>query len=179
MVYLFLADGFEEVEALTPLDYLRRAGIPVTSVGIGTKMPVGSHGIAVQSDCMLEELPETFPFEMLILPGGLQGTQNLAKNEKVKRLLLQGMEDHKKIAAICAAPSILGELGLLNGKRAVCYPGFESKLKGAQIMDTPVVVDETVVTAIGAGAAQPFSFALIELLAGKKKAEEIASQVQW
>lgn len=179
MVYLFLANGFEEVEALTPLDYLRRAGIEVTSVGVGSSVVTGAHGISVTADCLLEDLLDSLSFDMLILPGGLEGTQNLAKNKRVQKLLFLAAEQKQPIAAICAAPSILGNLGLLEGKRAVCYPGFESELKGARFTKAPVVWDENIITAIGAGAAQQFAFALIEVLAGAETAGEIARQVQW
>lgn len=179
MVYLFLADGFEEVEALTPLDYLRRAGIDVLAVGVGSDFPTGAHGISVKADCVLENISDSKEFEALILPGGLEGTQNLGKSEKVKNMILLAAEKGKKIAAICAAPSILGNLGLLSGKQAICYPGFESKLKGAEIASEPVVIDGDIITAIGAGAAQQFSFAIIKELLGKEKAEEIKEQVKW
>lgn len=179
MVYLFLADGFEEVEALTPLDYLRRAGIDVLSVGIGSNFLTGAHGISVKADCTLDELADTEDFEALVLPGGLEGTQNIEKSEKIKNMLFHAAENGKKIAAICAAPSILGNMGLLSGKRAICYPGFEPKLKGAKIANEPVVIDGNIITAVGAGAAQQFSFAIIKELLGEEKAEEIKEQVKW
>ena len=179
MVYLFLADGFEEVEALTPLDYLRRAGIDVLSIGIGSNCPTGAHGISVKADCTLDELADTEEFEALVLPGGLEGTQNLEKSEKIKNMIFHAIENDKKIAAICAAPSILGSMGLLSEKYAICYPGFETKLKGAKIANKPVVIDGNIITAIGAGAAQQFSFAIIKELLGEEKAEEIKEQVKW
>lgn len=179
MVYLFLADGFEEVEALTPLDYLRRAGIDVFSVGVGSDFPTGAHGISVKADCILDEIADTENFDALVLPGGLEGTQNLEKSEKIKNMLFHASENGKKIAAICAAPSILGSMGLLSGKCAICYPGFETKLKWAKIANEQVVVDGNLITAIGAGAAQQFSFVIIKELLGEEKAQDIKSQVQW
>ena len=178
MVYLFLAEGFEEVEALTPLDYLRRAGIEVRSVGVTGRIVTGSHGIMVHTDTTPDQL-EFDQIEMIVLPGGMPGTLNLEKSQVVQQAIDVCMEKNHIIGAICAAPSILGHKGLLQGKTATCFPGFEQELVGANHQNQPVCVDGNIVTSRGAGAAQQFSFALVEQLLGKEKAEALAQQVQW
>ena len=178
MVYLFLANGFEEVEAMTPFDYVQRAGIDVCSVGVGGKKITGAHNLSIETDITIDEYELDDGNDMVILPGGMRGTENLRSNSKVIECL-KGAYASSSVAAICAAPSILGELGFLKGKKACCFPGFEQKLKGAKISFEPVVIDKNVITSRGAGTAQQFSFAIIEYLAGKKKADEIAQQVKW
>lgn len=178
MVYLFLADGFEEVEALTPLDYLRRAGIDTASVGVTGASVKGAHGISVLADISMDEFAKKDDIDAIILPGGGQGTKNLSECSILREAILN-LPKSKPIAAICAAPSILGGLGLLQGKNAICFPGFENSLKGATILNQAVVVDGNIITSKGAGTSQQFSFAIIENLCGKEKAEEIANQVQW
>ena len=178
MVYLFLANGFEEVEAITPFDYIKRAGIEVCSVGVGGKRITGSHEMTVEVDMTIDEYDPEKSNDMIILPGGMSGTQNLRSNFKVIECLKSAYAN-SSIAAICAAPSILGELGFLKGKKACCFPGFEQTLKGAKISFEPVVIDKNVITSRGAGTAQQFSFSIIEYLAGKKRADEIAGQVKW
>ena len=123
MIYLFLAPGFEEVEALTPADYLRRCELDLKLVGVGGKNITGSHGITVTCDITAEEAAEHLP-EMIILPGGMPGTRNLEQSETVTKMITDCYQAGKTIAAICAAPSILGHMGLLNGRRAVCFPGY-------------------------------------------------------
>ena len=123
MTYIFLAEGFEEIEALTPLDLLRRAGVDVKTVGIGGKRVVGSHGIAVEAD--IDENEVSGPLDMIILPGGMPGTKNLMASETVMTAIHHAVQENAFIAAICAAPMILGKLGMLKGAEAVCYPGFE------------------------------------------------------
>lgn len=178
MVYLFLADGFEEVEAITPLDYLRRAGIEIKSVGIPSKTITGAHQISVQTDIVLDEL-DYHDADMIILPGGGEGTKNLADCKKVLEAICYCAQ-YKSIAAICAAPSILGTLGLLKNKQATCYPGFESKLSGATVLlNQSVVVDQNIITSKGAGTAQQFAFAIIEYLCDQSKSRQISLQVQY
>ena len=173
MVYLFLADGFEEIEALTPLDMLRRAGVEVLSVSINRDSIVkGAHGIAVIADKVIGEL-EVKGCDMVILPGGLPGADNLRMNEKVNMFIDQAYRTNGFICAICAAPRILGEKGLLKGKKAVCYPGFEQYLEGAVITNRGCVRDGNIITAKGMGKANEFGLALVEALKGKDIAEKI------
>ena len=175
MVYIFLAEGFEEIEALCPIDVLRRAGISVTSVGVTGKTVRGSHGIEVTADITLEEFSgaDTGDAEMAILPGGMPGTKNLQASPVVCNFIKSMAEAGKYVAAICAAPSVLGGLGLLRGKRATCYPGFEDALLGAEHTEESVVVDEGIITAKGMGVALPFGLTLIEELRGIRLATEI------
>jgi len=172
MIYLFLAPGFEEVEALTPADYLRRCELELKLVGVGGKNITGSHGITVTCDMTAEEAAaaaaEQLP-EMIILPGGMPGTRNLEQSETVTKI----------IAAICAAPSVLGHMGLLNGKRAVCFPGFEQELSGAEIVSEPVVADGNTITSKGAGTANHFAFALVASLLGQERADSLKAALQW
>ena len=183
MVYMFLAEGFEEVEALCPLDLLRRAGVRVATVGVGAKVVRGSHGIEVIADITTAEaeklLKKDAP-EMVILPGGMPGSVNLQKDAAVNSFIEAAVRSDAYIAAICAAPMIIGELGLLKGKKATCYPGFEDKLKGAILSDpTPgVAVDGKFITGKGMGVALDFGLALVEAMVSKEKAEELRSAVQ-
>ncbi len=177
MVYLFLADGFEEVEALCPLDLLRRAGITVQTVGVTGKSVRGAHGVVVQSDITAEQIVLDRDLEMVILPGGMPGASNLAQSREVKNAVSYAYENGRYVAAICAAPMILGEMGILEGRVAVCYPGFEKYLKGAQISQKNVVVDETVITAKAMGAAYSFGLTLTQLLCSESTAEEIKRSI--
>lgn len=176
-VYVFLADGFEEIEGLTVVDILRRADIETKTVSImGRKEVLGSHGIAVQADLVFEEL-DASDASMYVLPGGMPGTRHLAAHGGLKELLLAAREENKKVAAICAAPSVLGGLGLLKGKRAVCYPGFEEQLLEAEVTQQPVEVCEDIITSRGMGTAIPFALALVAQFKGEKKAQEIAQGI--
>ena len=176
MVYMFLAQGFEEIEALCPLDLLRRAGVEIKTVGIGSSTVCGAHGISVLADISDGELAD-FDAEMIILPGGMPGTLNLDASEIVGKAIDAALENGSYIAAICAAPSILGTRGLLEGKEAICYPGFEEKLVGAKISDKRVVTDGKIITAAGMGVALDFGLALVELLCGREKAEALRKGV--
>ena len=171
MVYLLLADGFEETEALLPLDILRRGGVEVRTVGITGKTVTGSHGIPVVADLLPADI--TSPADMVILPGGIPGATNLDASDEVDKLLSATVRDGKRLAAICAAPLVLGRRGLLNGRRAVCFPGFEKELKGATLVSERVVTDGNITTAVGMGAAAEFGFALLTLLKGRATAERI------
>lgn len=145
-IYVFLADGCEEIEALTPVDLLRRAGEDVCTVSImGRKEVTGSHKITILADETIEE-GEFDDGDMLVLPGGMPGTLNLAGNETLAALIRSYDDQGKKLAAICAAPSILGVMGILKDKNAVCFPGFEEKLAGANVLDVPAVTDKNVTT---------------------------------
>ncbi|MBQ8915528.1 MAG: DJ-1/PfpI family protein [Clostridia bacterium] len=178
MVYLFLAEGFEEVEALTPVDLMRRAGIEVTTVGVGGEYVTGAHGITVKADiCEGCADPECEDLEMVVLPGGMPGTLNLKASEKVNAFIDAAIDRGAYVAAICAAPSILGEKGLLEGKMATCYPGFEDKLRGAMTFDVGVIAAGNIITARAAGSALDFAAELIGALKGEDAAEEILDQI--
>lgn len=178
MIYVFLANGFEEVEALAPVDLLRRASFEVTTVSITEHLAViGSHNIPVVADTTFGAVSDFSDAELLILPGGMPGTKNLAACEKLTALLKAQAEAGKPLAAICAAPSVLGALGLLEGKEAICYPGFESALKGAKISDKRVVRDGNILTAAGAGVAVDFGLAAIEMLADAEQADTIRKAI--
>ena len=176
MIYMFLANGFEEVEALCPLDLLRRAGAEVITVGIGGDNITGAHGITVKTD-VSDENAVFEEIEAVILPGGMPGTKNLDASAVVHKALDLAQEQNAVVAAICAAPMILGKRGDLKGKEAVCYPGFEEYLKGAKIPDKKVVVDGNTITAKGMGVALEFGLALVEKLYGADKAKALKSAV--
>lgn len=172
-VCVFLADGFEEIEGLTVVDILRRAGVETTMVSVTEeRMVAGSHQIPIQADVCLKDadFAET---EALVLPGGMPGTLHLGECKALAELLLQFHREGKKVAAICAAPSVLGELGILEGKKACCYPGFEERLTGASVVFDKVAVDGNVTTGRGMGTAIPFALALVEQLVSKEKAMEL------
>ena len=180
MVYLFLADGFEEVEAITPFDYLKRAGFDVKTIGVDDEKITGSHNLEVTVDLKISDLDlKLKEDDLIILPGGLQGTKNLISNDMVLEYVKYGAKN-AAVAAICAAPSILGKLGLLEGVSACCYPGFEGELKGANvILNSDVVVDKNIITSKGAGTAQQFSFEIIKYLSDEENCKKIINQVQW
>ncbi len=172
MIYMLLADGFEEVEALAPLDLLRRAGLDVKTVSIEeTKTVRGSHGISVLADLTKEEAKEEI--SLLILPGGMPGSERLDRSPVTDKMIEKTLASNGRLAAICAAPLVLGKRGLLKGKRAVCYPGFEKYLDGARIADVPVITDGNCTTAIGMGAAVAFGAELVSLMKDASVAEQI------
>ena len=165
MVFLFLADGFEEIEALTPVDLLRRAGVEVVTVGVGGKTVTGSHGITISADVGAEEAlamlaAGTIP-EMIVLPGGMPGAATLDASPLVDTFIDAAEKANAYIAAICAAPMILGKRGLLRGRHATCFPGFEEYLEGAAYMDVHTVTDGRYITGRAMGAATEFALALI------------------
>ncbi len=172
-----MADGFEEIEALTPVDILRRAGLDARMVAVGSKVAVGSHGIAVVCDMTADEV-NLDEVTAVIFPGGMPGSLNLDASPYSDKFIEAATKNRGKIAAICAAPLVLGRRGLLDGKRAICYPGFEKELKGAIIEDAPVVTDGNITTAIGMGAALPFALELVRVILGEEKANEIAAAIQ-
>ncbi len=164
MVYVFLADGFEEVEAITPIDYIRRCELDVVTVGVKSQVIKGSHGISILTDIDDEQIVLDENLDMIVLPGGMPGTLNLEKNPNVQRAIDYCIENDIYIGAICAAPSILGHKGLLKGKTCTCYTGFDSQLEGANFTGEAVEIDGKIITARGAGVAEDFSFKLIEVL---------------
>jgi 4-methyl-5(b-hydroxyethyl)-thiazole monophosphate biosynthesis len=173
MVYMFLANGFEEIEALCPLDLLRRAGVEVTTVGIGGDMIRGAHGITVQADIPEGLFADAAP-EMVILPGGMPGSKNLDESRTVDTVLKVAARRGAYIAAICAAPMVFGALGIVRGRKATIYPGMEEELKGADVtVSEEVVTDGHVTTSRGAGTAIPFALRLIEILCGADTAENV------
>ena len=178
MIYMFLADGFEEVEALCPLDILRRAGLEVTTVGVGGKDTiVGAHKIVVQADIPDVMYRDSAP-DMIILPGGMPGSTNLDESMTVDAALRFAAKKGAYLCAICAAPLVLGKRGYLNGKKAVCYPGFEKYLEGSTVPEGETVVrDGNVITAKGMGVAFDFGLELVRVLKDEETAENIKKSV--
>ena len=177
-VFVFLADGFEEIEAIVPIDIFRRAGIETTIVSISNnKLVSGAHDIIVMADSIFKET-DFSEIDLLYLPGGMPGTRNLDEHVELKKLIQLQADGNKKIAAICAAPSVLGKLDLLTGKEAICYPGFEDKLYGALLSKEKMVKSGNISTAKGAGVALKFALKLVEDLKGKETADKIAESIQ-
>lgn len=176
-VGIFLADGFEEIEGLTVVDLLRRAEIEIDMISITKKREVtGAHQIVVLADKLFEEV--SFEnYDMLVLPGGMPGTKNLGACEELITLLKQFSKEKKNISAICAAPSVLGDNEILKGKHAICYPGFEERLKGAVIEEKNVVVDENIITSKGMGTAIDFGLAIIEKLVNQETALKLKAAI--
>ncbi len=176
MIYLFLANGFEEVEALCPLDLLRRAGLEVTVVGVGGESITGSHGITVKAD-IADADAVLSDIEAVILPGGMPGTTNLDACDTVHAALDAARAADAYMAAICAAPIILGKRGDLCGKEAICYPGFEKYLEGATVSRKKVVTHGKTITAAGMGVALEFGLALVSALVSPEKADQLRHAV--
>ncbi|MEG0570569.1 MAG: DJ-1/PfpI family protein [Oscillospiraceae bacterium] len=179
MICVYLANGFEEVEALTVVDFLRRCdGLQVLTVGVGARIVTGSHKIPVVTDIDSSEV-DLSKLEMIVLPGGMPGTINLEKSPEVINAINYCYKNNKYIAAICAAPSILGHLGLLNGIKATCFYGFEDELFGASVTQEDVQISNNIITSRGAGTASKFAFALIELLCGKNRSQLLKESIIW
>ena len=176
MVYMLLGTGFEETEAITPLDLLRRAGIAVQTVGINGKIVYGGHGIGIEADITLGEMDLT-ALEMIILPGGLGGVASIRASEAALDALRFAWENDKYIAAICAGPTILADLGITNGKHAVCYPGCEKNMGSAIMEEKPSLQDGKLITGASAGCAVHFGLSLIRALRGADAANTIADQI--
>lgn len=179
MIYVFLADGFEEIEALAPVDFLRRAGIEVNIVGVTGDVCAGAHGIEVKTDVSLEKVVLDDKVEGVILPGGMPGSDNLDKTPFVHTAIDYCIANDKLVCAICAAPFILGKKGLLKGKKATCFPGFEEYLEGAEVLSCGVVRDGNLITARGAGVAWEFGAEIAAQIVGKEKSEGILGAIQW
>ena len=178
MIYVFLADGFEEIEALVPVDLLRRAEIAVSTVGIGSKKIRGSHGIEVICDFEAEEVSPNNDLVGIILPGGMPGTKTLGNTATVHDFIDYCAQNHLLIAAICAAPSILGKKGLLEGKRAVCFPSFEKDLLNAIIAYGYVCTDDNFITAKGAGSSIEFALEIGRYFKGDREARRLRDSIQ-
>lgn len=179
MIYVFLANGFEEMEAIAPIDLLRRAEQKVVTVAVGTNTltVTGSHGITITADIM-EQQVVLKEIEMVVLPGGMPGTLNLEQSDVVKSVLIYCKEQGIYIGAICAAPSILGHLNMLQGVTATCFEGFESQLSGAHISAQHVCCDQNIITAKGAGVSIEFALKLAELLCGAPRANLLRKSIQ-
>lgn len=175
---VLLANGFEEMEGVIQIDYLRRAGIEVVTASITEdRRIVGQSGIAVEADDLLSKVNGE-EYDIVVLPGGLKGMENLRDNEQVTELIKSFDAEKKWIAAICASPSILGEMGILKNRNCICYPGFENRLQGGKIVNEKVVQDGHIITSKGPGTSLDFAVKMIEVLCGKEKASEIVKATQ-
>ena len=176
MVYMLLGTGFEETEAIAPLDLLRRAGVSVATVGLNGKLIYGSHGIGVEADLEIGEMDLT-NLEMIILPGGLGGVASIRACKAAMDAVRFAWENGKYCAAICAGPTVLADLGITDGKNATCYPGCEGQMGSANMVAKAAVADGKLITGTSAGCAVPFGLALITALKGQEAAEAIARQI--
>ena len=176
MVYMLLGTGFEETEAIAPLDLLRRAGVQVLTVGINGKTVYGGHNIGIEADITIDQMDLT-DLEMVILPGGLGGVASIKACEQAMSAIRFAYENGKYTAAICAGPTILAQLGIVNGKKATCYPGCESQMGSAVMVEAAAVTDGKVITGTSAGCAVPFGLALIAALKGQEAADAVAKQI--
>ncbi len=177
MVYLLLGTGFEETEAVAPLDLLRRAGVEVKTVGITGKTVYGSHGIGIEADILIKEL-DLNRLDMIILPGGLGGVASARASKPALDALRYAWEHGKFVAAICAGPTVLADLGITDGKNATCFPGCESQMGSASMVDNAAAVrDGNLITGTSAGCAIPFGLELVAALKGQESADAIAKQI--
>ncbi len=178
-VYEFIADGSEELEALTVIDVLRRGGIDAKTVSItGSEYIESSHGVVIKSDLTIEQA-DLSDADFLLLPGGMPGATHLLEHEGVREALLKQAADGKRIGAICAAPMILGDLGLLRGKRATCYPGFEKYMDGAEYTEDIFTIDGNIITGCGPAATLPYSYAILEILTDRDNAGSIKEKMMF
>ena len=172
-ICVFLAEGFEEIEAVAPIDIFRRAAIEMLTVSVtGHKVVTGAHAIPVLADVLFEDVAFAAD-DLLFLPGGLPGTTNLGNHEGLRKLIVEKYSQGGNLAAICAAPSILGEMNILNGKEAICYPGFENALKGAHLSENKIVQAGNVFTAKAAGVAIEFALRIVESVKGADVSKSI------
>ena len=176
MVYMLLGTGFEETEAITPLDLLRRAGVEVVTVGLNGHVIRGSHGICVEADMQIQDV-DFKDLEMIILPGGLGGVASIRACKAAMEAVRWAWENGKYTAAICAGPTVLADLGIPDGKNATCYPGCEDKMGSANMVEAAAVTDGKLITGTSAGCAVPFGLALIAALKGQEEADRIAKQI--
>lgn len=176
MVYVLLGTGFEETEAIAPIDLLRRAGAEVCTVGIQGKLIYGSHGIGVEADITVDQM-DLSDLEMIVLPGGLGGVQSIKGCQAALDAVRHAYAQDKFVAAICAGPTVLAQLGITDGKEAVCYPGCEEDMGSARMVTAPCVRSGKVITGTSAGCAVPFGLALIAALKGQEEADRIAKQI--
>jgi len=176
MVYMLLGTGFEETEAIAPLDLLRRAGVEVTTVGLNSKIIYGGHGIGVEADIEIDQL-DLNQLEMIILPGGLGGVASIRGSKAAMEAIRYAYENGKYTAAICAGPTVLADLGITDGKNATCYPGCEGQMGRANVLEAAAVTDGKLITGASAGCAVPFGLALITALKGQEEADRIAKQI--
>ncbi len=180
-VYQFMADGFEDIEALIPVDVLRRGGVDIKTVSItGSNMVESAHGVVVMTDVLFEDVADELKdADLLMLPGGMPGAENLNAHEGLKKALVAQNAAGKMVAAICAAPLVLGGLGILKGKRATCYPGFEGTLEGAEYTHALWTTDGNVTTGEGPAAALPYAYSLLAMLVSEEKAREVAEGMRY
>lgn len=178
MIYVYLADGFEEIEALATVDFLRRCDLEVITAGVGSQDVTGAHNITVLADTVESMLVKSDDVQAVILPGGMPGTLNLQKSQYVDEMLDFAAEKGIVIAAICAAPSVLGRKGLLDCKKATCFPGFEEQLGNAEFTGESVEVDGNIITSKGAGCSIDFAAAIAETLVGAEKPLHIKKSMQ-
>ena len=176
MIYMLLGTGFEETEAIAPLDLLRRAGVESLTVGLNGKVIRGSHGICVEADSEISQLDLT-NLEMIILPGGLGGVASIRACKEAMEAVRFAWENGKYTAAICAGPTVLADLGITDGKNATCYPGCEGQMGTANMVEAAAVTDGKLITGTSAGCAIPFGLALIAALKGQEEADRIAQQI--
>ena len=179
MVYVLIGNGFEEIEAVSIIDILRRGGVDVKTLGIGGTLVAGGVGIKIETDMRVEDA-DTRDVEMIVLPGGLGGVESIKGSKAAMDLIKTVYDGGKKVAAICAAPTVFGKMGILGNRRAICYPGLESKLTGAVVAkDEKVVVDGNVITSKAPGTAMDFGLKLVEVLKGAKTSEEVRDGLRY
>lgn len=176
MVYLLLENGFEMCEALAPVDILRRGGVNVSTVGVSGEYAKSSHGVSVKSDISLSEI-DFSDMEMLIIPGGQPGVDNLWENEDVRELVMKVAERKIRISAICAAPMILSRLGILDGKKCVCYPSCSGEMPDTFVENTGVIEDAEIITGRAAGDAYDFAFKILTKLRGEEVAKKVSDAI--
>lgn len=176
-----MANGFEDIEALIPVDVLRRGGVDIKTVSIyDTNIVESAHGVQMVTDLTFDEVEgELASADLLMLPGGIPGATNLNEHEGLKRALVAQAEAGKMVAAICAAPLVLGGLGILKGKRATCYPGFEQTMEGAEYTEDLWTIDGNIITGEGPAAALPYAYSLLALLASEETAREVAEGMRY
>ncbi len=179
-VYEFLSNGFEDIEALAPVDILRRGGMDVKTVSItGSNTVETSHGVKLETDLKIEDITDFSDVDAMLLPGGLPGATNLNSHRELRKILLEQYKQGKVVAAICAAPLVLGSIGVLEGKRATCYPGFEKRMTGATYTQEQVTVDGNVITGKGPGASMAFGYAILGKFVSEEAVAELKEQMMY